>query len=207
MNSDQHTVRQWSKNAGRPRWRVVVGVMAVLALSLSVAGSAHASNFKRRYADDADHYFARVNLTTDGITAANWGLTELHSRTNIDTCNDGTCQSHTDICFYDADYETSPWIKSVSWWETHSGLAHCNRGSGLFGLGSSCDRWYVLFNIAKMNDMTTSEVQELGCHEVGHTVGLEHTDNDDSCMKTDAAGRSSKILNQHDISHVNNRYQ
>ncbi len=206
MNSDQHTFRQRSNNSGQPRWRATVGIFTVLALSLSMAGSAHADNFERRYADDADHYFARVNLTTDGITAANWGVTELHSRTDVDTFNDGTCKSHTDICFYDADYGTSPWIKSVSWWQTRNGLAHCNRAAGLFGLGSKCDRWYVLFNIAKMNDMNTSEVQELGCHEVGHTVGLKHTDDDDSCMKTDASGRSSKVLSQHDIGHVDNRY-
>lgn len=206
MNCDQRTVRQWSENARRPRWRVVVGVMAVLFLSLSVASLAQASNFGMYYADNADHYFARVNLTTDGTTAANWGITELNSRTDMATFNDGTCQSNTDICFYDADYETSPWIQSVSWWETHNGLAHCNRASGLFGLGNRCERWYVLFNTAKMNGMTTSEIQELGCHEVGHTVGLKHTTNDDSCMKTDLAGRSSKTLSQHDIAHVDNRY-
>lgn len=206
MNSDQHTVRRWSETSKRPNWQVVVGVMAVLALSLSVAGSAHASNFDSYYADNADHYFARVNLTTDGTTAANWGVTELNSRTDMSTFNDGTCKSNTDICFYDADYKAYPWIQSVSWWATHNGLAHCNRASGVFGLGNRCQRWYVLFDIASMNGMTTSEIQELGCHEVGHTVGLKHTSNDASCMKTDAAGRSSKTLSGHDIAHVNNRH-
>ncbi len=206
MNFDQDIFRRRSKSSGKPRWRVGVGVLAVLALSLSAGSVAQANNFGSRYADNADHYFARVNLTYDGITASNWGIAELDSSTDIETFDDVTCKSHTDICFYDADYETTPWIKSVSWWNTHNGLAHCNRGSGLFGLGNRCDRWYVLFDIADMNDMTTSEVQELGCHEVGHTVGLKHTDNDDSCMKTDAAGRSSKVLSQHDIGHVDNRY-
>jgi len=206
MNGGRLTLRQWPESPGRPRWKVVIGVTAVLFLSFSAASPAQASNFGSYYADNADHYFARVSLTTDGTIAANWGVTELNSRTDVDTFNDGTCKSNTDICFYDANYHTDPWIKSVAWWKTHNGLAHCNRASGLFGLGNRCERWYVLFDVADMNRMTTWEVQELGCHEVGHTVGLKHTINDASCMKTEKAGRSSKTLSWHDISHVNNRH-
>ena len=206
MSSDQHTVHQHSKNSDLPRWRVAVGVFAVLAISVSVANPAQASNFGAYYADNADHYYARVNLTADGVTAANWGVTELDSKTDVSTFNDGTCKSDTDICFYDANYETDPWIKSSSWWATHNGLAHCNRATGLFGLGNRCKRWFVLFDVADMNDMTTWEVQELGCHEVGHTVGLKHTDSAESCMKTDRAGRISRTLSQHDIVHLNNRH-
>lgn len=206
MISNQQTVQHRVGHSGSSRWRVSVGVIAVLAFSLSVVNPAQASNFGRYYADDADHYWARVDLTTDGATAANWGVTELDSSTDIDTFNDGTCKSHTDICFYDGNYETTPWIKSAAWWKGSNGLAHCNRTANLFGLNGKCDRWYVLFDIADMDDMTTSELWGLGCHEVGHTVGLKHTSDTDSCMMTEADGRTSDALSQHDIDHVDLRY-
>ena len=199
-------IRHWSARSARPRWRVFVCIAVAMTFTLATVTSVQASNFGRKYADDADHYWARVNLTTDGTTAANWGVTELNSSTEIDTFNDGTCKSHTDICFYDGNYETTPWIKSAAWWEGYNGLAYCNRNDNLGGLNGQCDRWYVLFDIADMNNMTTSELWELGCHEVGHTVGLKHTSDTNSCMMTDADGRTSNVLSQHDIDHVDTRY-
>lgn len=206
MTSNRQSVRHRVDQSGLLRWRIAIGVIALLAFSLSVASPAQATNFGRYFADNSDHYFARVNLTTNGTTAANWGITELNSKTVIATFNDGTCQSNTDICFYDANYESDPWIKSAAWWRNHAGLAHCNRVSGIFGLGNRCERWYVLFDTADMTGSSMTTVRALGCHEVGHTVGLKHSSDDDSCMRV--PGWSSRTrLSQHDIDHVDNRYE
>ena len=105
MNNNQPFLTPRPARAIQPRWRVAVGAIGVLAFSLSIASPVQASNFGKYYADNSDHYWARVNLTADGTTAANWGVTELNSRTDIDTFNDGTCKHYTDICFYDGNYE------------------------------------------------------------------------------------------------------
>lgn len=205
MNKPTVSAADAGSSHTRPRWRVAVGIIATLALPLAAASPALASNFGKYYADNSDHYYARVSLTANGVTAANWGITELDLSTDIDTYNDGTCKSGTDICFYDANYETTPWVKSVAWWQNHSGLAHCNRAVGLFGLGNRCDRWYVLFNTADMSGFDTSLLRSLGCHEVGHTVGLKHTGDTDSCMQTPLT--STTRLSQHDRNHINLRYE
>ena len=206
MKKHQKFIRHRSGCFARPRWRLVASVAVAVALTVTTVNPVQASNFGRKYADDADHYWARVSLTTGGTTAANWGVTELNSSTEVDTFNDGTCKSHTDICFYDGNYETAPWIESVAWWEGHNGLAHCNRTDNLFGLNGQCDRWYVLFDTADMDTMTTTELWALGCHEVGHTVGLKHTSDTESCMIAKSNERTSDGLSQHDIDHVDTRY-
>ena len=44
----------------------------------------------------------------------------------------------------------------------------------------------------------------MACHEMGHTVGLQHTSNSNSCME--ATGYTPLDLSNHDVDHINGNY-
>lgn len=41
------------------------------------------------------------------------------------------------------------------------------------------------------------------CHEIGHSVGLRHTSNTQSCLNVN---NTSQVLSQHDKDHINARH-
>lgn len=74
--------------------------------------------------------------------------------------------------------------------------------------GSGVNRWcygqYLRYNLHyafELNDIT--ERQHHACHEFGHTVGLQHTTRDDSCMNP---ARENTLLGAHDRAHIDSKY-
>ncbi|MEU6720305.1 matrixin family metalloprotease [Nonomuraea sp. NPDC046802] len=49
--------------------------------------------------------------------------------------------------------------------------------------------------------MSTTQRQALACHEIGHTVGLDHSTESGSCLRTVTK------YGTHDVAHINGRYQ
>lgn len=62
---------------------------------------------------------------------------------------------------------------------------------------------YNLFYAAYYD--TTAEQQRTACHELGHTVGLRHTSNTTTCMKS-SAPLSTSYFDSHDKGHLNGYY-
>ncbi len=58
----------------------------------------------------------------------------------------------------------------------------------------------------KINLFYNPPPQRIACHEMGHSVGLRHSDDQASCMKSTAAGGNSNVLTAHDKSHLNLQY-
>lgn len=74
--------------------------------------------------------------------------------------------------------------------------------------GSGVNRWcygqYLRYNLTYSTEFDTiQERQHHACHEFGHTVGLQHTDRDDTCMNVRLR---NTLLGAHDRAHVDTKY-
>lgn len=78
----------------------------------------------------------------------------------------------------------------------YSGVAH----SSVVG-----DHQYGEASVWVRNETTTSRARELACHEIGHTMGLNHRAQTSSCM-VDGVSPGSRLFDQHDWDQLNGVY-
>jgi hypothetical protein len=83
-------------------------------------------------------------------------------------------------------------------------------GPGMTYGGSGRHRWckpqHILYNLSRTGYFSTGERRRMiACHEMGHTLGLQHTTADASCMETDA-NTSETIRQNHEVLHLENLY-
>lgn len=180
-------------------WLKIISIVSIMSLLvLMTAQPAYASNFSGPYADNGDHYYAYVNLEHYTITAANWGRDRIDA-TDMTTHNDGSCKSGTDVCIYDYDYTGEVW-------DTVYGRAYCDTRIG----NGKCDRFLVVYDSGNLIRYRSNWLKRAGCHEWGHTVGLDHFNQvggDYSCMWTNINNRyQSTYFAGHEVNHINNRY-
>lgn len=181
-----------------PLW-LTACLMAASMLIVVVAVPALASNFTSPYADSATHTYAKVNLLSDASRAVSWGMGRIDA-TDMNASVQSSCGSYTDVCAFDGDYESSGvGGYSASWWDTHYGLAKCY----LYKSGSVCETWNVFFDTNDLGPYGTTFERTAGCHELGHTTGLEHRQSD-SCMRQQISSYTS--FNTHDKNHINGSY-
>jgi hypothetical protein len=86
------------------------------------------------------------------------------------------------------------------------GWVECIPGSSTSGShpGLRCDRQKLRLNGSYANQFDTAQEREsLSCHEIGHTVGLRHRNEENSCMSTAAASTTSTRTSLHDDAHIN----
>ncbi|WP_328475846.1 matrixin family metalloprotease [Actinoplanes sp. NBC_00393] len=156
----------------------------------------HAIRFQNL--SDPDDYW---NGIPGAAVAANHAISQLN-RTDM-TVYRNESDSLPDVWVHDFDYGASGWL----------GIARCpanNTGTG----GSHPNRWcrgqniimnsWYYWNTTYLDTEFTRRV--LACHELGHTVGLQHSDDTNSCMYTYPRSATGSILQAHDIAHVNARY-
>lgn len=96
-----------------------------------------------------------------------------------------------DVCVFDSDYGDN----GFNGWNQCAGDtsgAHPNR---------RCSLGFV-----KINLYFSPPAKRIACHELGHSIGLRHSGNDASCMKTTQDGGSSARLANHDVGHVDDEY-
>lgn len=167
---------------------------------------ASATNFGWYYADNADHYYAYVNLESYTIVASDWGRGRLDT-TDMQTYDDGSCKltfphsGSTDVCVYDSDYTDPPW-------DTIAALVDCK--VKVIGSTGKCDSFRIRFDTSNLSTYNDNWLKRVGCHEWGHTAGLEHFNEiggDYSCMWSSVSyPYQSTYLAGHDIAHINDEY-
>ena len=78
-----------------------------------------------------------------------------------------------------------------------------------FESGSDPNRWCfgqeLRYNLTYADYYDTSgERAWIACHELGHTIGLNHVGTTNSCLRLNYNGTT--LLSPHDVSHVNSNY-
>ncbi len=189
-----------------------LGVAAVLAASaLFAAPPLEATNFGSNLTHPCDttrasecianngyHVVCFDNLGATQVINTRWSMTNNYNPVASVQTAELSCGSPTasfDVKVRDEDQGTAYW-----------GWTQCAPGA-TYG-GTDPNRWckpqyfyWELHTQAQWN--TTFERQYLACHELGHTLGLQHTSNASSCLSPPT---TSNALTSHDINHLNSAY-
>ena len=67
-----------------------------------------------------------------------------------------------------------------------------------------CEQAEVRLNRTNLDGEGQHAKDHTACHEVGHSIGLDHSYTIDSCMEQGIT--EPKYMSDHDKEHVNNRY-
>ena len=179
--------RRWSRRTGVKRWRrrlargLVVGMLVgglLSVASVAVAQGFGSSKVDRRH---IDYYFSQVpyNWTLD----TNWVRdNEIEPRASIVTSWTSS-HSASEIGTLYRDWPNSGYVgKNIN--------IDCETRSLGGGYHVVCSHQHIIYNKHYTEDVcsdcwdTTAERRSLACHEHGHGLGLSHTSNTFTCMRT-----------------------
>lgn len=179
-----------------PRLRFAAVLSAVVALSWTgSAALADHGTAPQGWPDNRVQYVDRISLGTNAEYSVSRGIYELN-RSDLSVTLDGS----GDIEVEDKDYGYTPW----------DGSAECtDKVVSTWAWQKHCDVFTVRFNTRRTSGYNKYKNQVIGCHEFGHTAGLDHRDasNDTgqmSCMR--GSGFGSAELDQHDLDVINSKY-
>lgn len=106
--------------------------------------------------------------------------------------------SYTDVIVMDGYFGTSEY---AGWTECSDVAAY--GGSGRYRW---CQPQFIFYNLSRTGYFSTgSRRRMIACHEMGHTIGLQHTTANASCMEVDA-NTSETIRQDHEVPHLENLY-
>lgn len=115
-----------------------------------------------------------------------YGPTDL----NVGVFSPSTCDIY-DVCVYDHDYGDN----GLNGWNACAGAVIGNHPT------QKCVQAWVRINL-----FFSPPPKRIACHELGHSVGLRHTDEQASCVKRTIEGGNSETLSAHDKAHINDNY-
>lgn len=186
--------RLLTTNHGLKLALVLVAVAAALTLN-----GARASNFPGPYANGLVHTYAFSSLSSDGQTAANWGMSRVAATDNMSKLKLSSCVIFTDVCYRDGYYEVAGnGIYTATQWETFLGVYVCEANFFVTCLQAS-----IYFDESDIHTMTTNALRSLGCHETGHSLGVGHG----ASGSWSASGSSALYWDSHDLNNINGYYE
>lgn len=201
-----------------PRFRLASAIIATLPLLGALP--AHANNWGSTpiesdrgavsLANNRFHTVHYVNLSDgfpNGIpeiaAAANWAVSEYDS-TDLVVYRDES-DSEPDVEFHDYNYGNSTgWVAQAKCPTTNTGIGGTDPTRWCRGQQIIFNSWYYWYYSGAYD--TFFERRRLACHEMGHTVGLRHSANTNSCIFPRYWETTASILDAHDPSHVNDHY-
>lgn len=168
--------------------------------------SASASNFGWYYADNANHYYAYVSLESYTVVASDWGRNRLEA-TDMTTYDDEGCTLNFCITVVRTCVYTTVTIRILSGIQFTEKI-DCKRET--IGNTDKCDSFRIRYDTSDLSTYSDNWLKRAGCHEWGHTAGLEHFNEiggDYSCMwsQIDYPYQSTYFAG-HDIAHINDAY-
>ncbi|MFL6160143.1 MAG: hypothetical protein ACJ72D_28985 [Marmoricola sp.] len=177
--------------------RRALHICLITGAVVTVAPSAQANHgtAPQGWPDNSNQYVDRHSLGPDAEISVARGIAQLN-RSVLKV----TLTGSGDIDVYDGNYGDTGWdgqtrctdkVASTWLWQHH------------------CDVFTIKFNTYATASYSTFKSQVIGCHEFGHTAGLDHraASNDSSqisCMR--GSGYLSTVLDQHDLDVINDHF-
>lgn len=171
--------------------RSAAAVSVVLVLVVSAAGAHHDDESTRlRTRDNNTQDYEHVNLTPAGVTACDWGASQLGRSEIILRKGDNDIHCH-DAFFNDS---ARGWAKctSIVWWN------------------GRCGHYRIDFNLMGTDTTPDSNAERnfwrmIGCHEFGHTGSVGHVNSNESCMRSWVVLGlvNPETLTSADLKHIN----
>lgn len=132
------------------------------------------------------------NMTNYYEDGAAFALSGSYAPTALDVAYVRNASSCThDVCMYD----TNDGDNGFNGWNA------CSSGNSGSHPNMTCSRQHVT-----VNEHYLPPNVRIACHELAHSTGLRHTDENASCVKRTAEGGTSDTLSGHDKDHLNARY-
>lgn len=172
---------------------VTSAALVLMAGSVAYAPPAGANGFGPPccyHADNANHTYYNNQLTQGVADRMDYAMGTRLESTDMTTDKFQSFNGDTDIVAYDTYYGTDA---SHQWW----GLYTCE--ATVASDPTKCNQAYLRFNLSWGTPTTA-----VTCHEVGHSVGLDHSSLSTSCMQPVAG--TANDFDTHDRSHINDRY-
>jgi hypothetical protein len=143
------------------------------------------------YADNANHTYYPWSLTAGTLSSLRFAMGFRLDSTDMTTDEFQSQDANTDVVAVDVAYGTDA---SHSWW----GLWTCD--TLVSGSSTQCNKGTMRFNLS----WGTPDAV-IACHEVGHSVGLDHSLETSSCM-VQPTSPTADDFSTHDRSHINGYY-
>lgn len=179
-------LRRWSN-----RRRVLAVVLVLCAfliptLALGTNDLGHYANYS-----GSSVSFNHVNLTTHMHNASSWNEANNLNPTDlvVGHANNADPNFFNGVNVYDDNYGDTTW--AGRWYCSYRYSNRCLRGTVQ----------YNLFHITNPNEYLYH--RNVACHEEGHAVGLDHTSDSTSCMKSPPSVRT---YTTHDKAIINAKY-
>ncbi|WP_444663312.1 M57 family metalloprotease [Cellulomonas sp. CW35] len=139
---------------------------------------------------------AKIDLTatySNGVSAAvknQYNPTDLTVTVYTPPGCGGSYGSY-DLCVFDAEYGDN----GLAAWNACAGTTSGRHPTMV------CSTQYV-----RINRYYSPPANRIACHEMGHSIGLRHSSEASSCLKSAAEGGTSQTLTSHDKAHINGTY-
>jgi hypothetical protein len=187
---------------------VVLAAAVTTTASPAAANPFGSANGCCPFADNGKHWYNYASLETRTRTAVKAALLNLDAQTDMTVAADSTPDPSTDVESFDR-YYVDHW--GLDWDGSTTGsnlLAYAKCVKTIPPADSSqpwrCDQYEVRYDLADIDWMTKTQRQALACHELGHTVGLDHSTQSSSCLRKGA--HTTVKYSAHDVAHINGRY-
>lgn len=185
---------------------LMLGLLAVVPASASnVAGLSCSPPNDVCRANNSVHWFAySPTFGPDDVAALEYVRTGDLQTTVMSTSNRGVGVG--DSTDWDVYAEKCP--SSCMLTPDADGQVRCH-GSSTIGGNVTCFHWHLRFNVDDVKNYGTGTLRMLACHEMGHTVGLEHTVSSPNfyrCMEAFTSNRTHWSLGNHNRNHINGAY-
>jgi len=151
-------------------------------------------------ADNKDHSIFLDSSVGGGMRNAISAVrTESLDPTTIETYTETDPSGYTDVEVFQAE-NSGTYICGVSW-SGVSGVAWCTSVTPSL----KCEKHVVEFNTDNVSTTTPNRRRWAACQELGHTLGLKHDKNENSCM-LDSFYQAPNTYSQHDRDMFYNYY-
>lgn len=151
-------------------------------------------------ANDNSHVVAGVNLDQayDNQFVTGVNSLDVFSQFFASYQNDTQCNWSDDVCMWQLSFPTIP----------NAGWNACYTLGPGTGANTECNLSFVIINDPVASTLGNTALRALACHEVGHSVGLQHTltAGRNTCMRGDANWVNFATPDAHDDNHLTVEY-